>query len=158
MREPGLHQGIISFPSIDRGLLRTPSQRLQPTGQVMRMVAHPKRHQHHRTDAQERPPIRVKARFQCPFFENRQHALPLLNTQAGWTAGNGACVQADRVAVVLPELSSPRAHSHPTDAQSAGDVGVGEWSGLEQPAGFQASCFTLTTGQVFRSPDHGRLL
>ena len=158
MREPGLHQGIISFPSIDRGLLRTPSQRLQPTGQVVRMVAHPKRHQNHRTDAPERPPIRVKARLQRPFFESRQHALPLLNTQAGRAPWDRACLQAGHIALVLAELSSPCADGHPTDAQPAGDVGVGELSGLEQPASFQASFFELTAGEVSRTPDHGRPL
>jgi hypothetical protein len=119
------------------------------------MVAHPKRHQNHRTDAQERPPIRVKASFQSTVFEDRQHALPLLNTQASGAAGNGACVQAGHVASVLPELLSPLTHGHPTDAQPAGNVGVGELSGLEQSAGFQASFFTLTTGEVSRAPDHG---
>ncbi len=158
MREPGLHQGIISFPSIDRGLLRTPSQRFQPTGQVVRMVAHPKRHQNHRTDAQERPPIRVKARLQRPFFENRQHALPLLNTQAGGTAGNGARVQAGYVAMMLAELVRPFADGHPTNPQSACNICMGELSGLEQPAGFQASFFPLTTREVSRAPDHSHLL
>jgi hypothetical protein len=122
------------------------------------MVAHPKRHQNHRTDAQERPPLRVKARFQSTFFEDRQHALPLLNTQTGGTAGNGARVQAGHVAMMLAELSSPGADGHPTDAQSAGQVGVGELSGLEQPTGFQASFFTLSTGEVSRAPDHGHPL
>src|SRR3712207_6963518 len=83
MREPSPHQGIIPFPSIDSWLLRTPSQRLQPPGQIMSMVAHPKRHQNHRTDAPERPPIRVKTSLESAFFEDRQHALPLLNVQAG---------------------------------------------------------------------------
>jgi hypothetical protein len=122
------------------------------------MVAHPKRHQNQRTDAQERPPLRVKASFQRPVFEDRQHALPLLNTQAGGPAGNGARVQAGHVVLMLAELSSPCADGHPTDAQSAGHVGVGELSGLEQPTGFQASFFTLTTGEVSRAPDHGRPL
>jgi hypothetical protein len=80
------------------------------------MVIHPEGHQNHRTDAQERPPIGVKASLEGPVFEDRQHTLPLLSAQAGWAAGDGACVQAGRVAVVLPELSSPLAHSHPTDA------------------------------------------
>ena len=158
MCEPGLHQGFIPFPRIDRWLLRAPSQRLQPTGQVVRMVAHPKGHQNHRTDAQERPPLRVKASFESTFLEDRQHALPLLTAQAGGTAGNRAGVQAGHVALMLAELLSPCADGHPTDAQSAGDVGVGELSGLEQPAGFQASFFTLTTGEVSWAPDHGRRL
>jgi hypothetical protein len=55
-------------------------------------------------------------------------------------------------------LSSPCADGHPTDIQSAGNVSVRELTGLEQPSSFQAAFFTLTTGQVFRSPDHGRLL
>jgi hypothetical protein len=59
---------------------------------------------------------------------------------------------------MLPQLLSPLTHGHPTDAQSAGHVGVGELSGLEQPTGFQASFFTLTTGEVSRAPDHGRPL
>jgi hypothetical protein len=122
------------------------------------MIAHPKRHQNHRTDAPERPPIRVKASVQRPSPEDRQHALPLLNTQAGGPAGNGARVQVGHVAMMLAELLSPFADSHPTDAQSAGNVGVGELPGLEQPAGFQASFFTLTPGEVSWAPHHGRLL
>lgn len=158
MCEPGLHQSVISFPRIDRGLLRTPSQRLQPTGQVVRMVAHPKRHQNHRTDAQERPPIRVKAGFQRPFFEDRQHALPLRSTQAGRAPRNRACLQAGHIALVLAELSSPFADSHPTHPQSAGNIGKGELSGLEQPPSFQTSFFPLTTREMSRAPDHGHLL
>lgn len=158
MHEPGLHQGSISLPGIDRGVLRAPSQRLQSTRQVMRMVVHPEGHQHHRTDAQERPPIGVKASLEGAVLEDREHALPLFYVQAGRATGNRACVQAGHIALVLVELSSPLTHGHPTDTQSAGNVSVRELTGLEQPAGFQASCFTLTTGQVVRSPDHGRLL
>jgi hypothetical protein len=80
------------------------------------MVAHPEGHQNDRTGAQEGPPIRLKAGLESAFFEDRQHALPLLNAQAGGPAGNGLCVHTAYVAVVLPELSSPLAHSHPTDA------------------------------------------
>jgi|Tabmets5t2r1_1033131.scaffolds.fasta_scaffold137883_1 hypothetical protein len=116
MREPGPYQGIIPFPSIDCWLLRAPSQRLQATGQVVCMVAHPEGHQNNRTDAQEGPSIRLKTGLESAFFEDRQHALPLLNAQAGGPAGNGLCVQTAYVAVVLSELSSPLAHSHPTDA------------------------------------------
>jgi hypothetical protein len=153
-----LHQGLISFPGVDCGLLRAPPPRLQPTGQVVRMVAHPKRHQNQRTDAPERPPIRVTASVQRPAFEDRQHALPLLNTQAGGPAGKGARVQAGHVASMLPQLLSPLTHGRPTDAQSAGNIGVGEWSSLEQPTGFPASFCTLTTGEVGRAPEHGRPL
>jgi hypothetical protein len=116
MREPGPYQGIIPFPSRDGWLLRAPSQRLQSTGQVVRMVPHPEDHQNDRTDAQEGPPICLKAGLESAFFEDRQHTLPLLNAQAAGPAGNGLCVQTAYVAVVLPELSSPLAHSHPTDA------------------------------------------
>jgi hypothetical protein len=71
MREPSPHQGVIPFPSIDRWLLRTPSQRLQPSGQIVRMVVHTECYQNHRTDAQERPPIGVKASLEGTFFEDR---------------------------------------------------------------------------------------
>jgi hypothetical protein len=158
MREPSPHQGVIPLPGIDRGLLRAPSQRPQPASQVVRMVAHPKGHQDHRTDAQERPPIRVKASLERTLVEDRQRALPLLNAQAGGTAGDAAHVQAGHVALMLAELSSPFADGHPTDAQSACNVGMGELPGLEQLAGFQASFFTLCAGEVFWAPDHGRLL
>jgi hypothetical protein len=43
------------------------------------MVAYTKRYQNDRTDAQERPPIRVKTSLEGAFFKDRQHALPLLN-------------------------------------------------------------------------------
>jgi hypothetical protein len=67
-------------------------------------------------------------------------------------------VQTAYIAMVLPELPSPLAHSHPTDTSSAGNIGVGELSRLEQPTGFQASFFTLTAGEVSWAPDHGHLL
>jgi hypothetical protein len=35
---------------------------------------------------------------------------------------------------------------------------MGELSGLEQPPGFQTSFFPLTTREISRAPDHGRLL
>jgi hypothetical protein len=136
MHKPGPHQGIISFPGVDCRLLRAPAQRLQSTGQVVGMVAHAKGHQNHRTDAQECPPIRLKASFESASVEDCQHALPLRNAQAGRPAGNGMCVQAGHVALTLAESLSPCADGHSTDAQSAGDVGLGELSGLEKPAGF----------------------
>jgi hypothetical protein len=114
MREPGLYQGIIPFPSVDGWVLRAPAQRPQSAGQVVGMVAHPKGHQNHRADAQERPPIRVKASLESAFLEDRQHALPLLSVQAGGPAGNGPCVQAGHVALMLTELLSPFADRHPT--------------------------------------------
>jgi hypothetical protein len=134
--EPGPHQGIIAFPGIDGWVLRAPAQRLQPTGQVVGMVAHPKGHQNHRTDAQECSPLRLKAGRESTFVEDCSHALPRLNGQAGWPAGNGPSVPAGHIALTLAELLRPFADGHPPDAQSAGDVGLGEWSGLEKPAGF----------------------
>jgi hypothetical protein len=71
MHEPGLHQGSISLPGRDRGVLRAPSQRLQSTRQVMRMVVHPEGHQNHRTEAQERPTVGVKASLEGAVLEDR---------------------------------------------------------------------------------------
>jgi hypothetical protein len=158
MREPGPHQGIIPFPGIDRWRLRTPSQRLQPAGQVVRMVMHTARHQHHRTDAQERPSIGVKAGLEGPRFEDRQHPLPRRRPQASRAARDGVGVQARQVALVLSQLASPCADGHPTDAESAGDGGVGQLTSLEQPSSFQAAFFPWRAGEVCWAPDHGRLL
>jgi hypothetical protein len=158
MLEPGLHQGIVPFPGIDGWLLRTPSQRLQSRGEVVRIVAHPQGYQNHRPDAQKRPPIRLKTSLESAFVEDCQHALPRLNVQAAQPAGNRTCVQAGRVALMLTEVLSPCADGRPTDAQSAGNVSVGELSDLEKPAGFQASFSTLTTGEVSCATDHGHLL
>jgi hypothetical protein len=99
----------------------------------------------------------VKTSLESAFLEARQYALPRLNVPAGGTAGNRACVQAGHVALMLAEWLSPSADGHPTDAQSVRHVGVGEWSTQEEPAGYQASCFTLITGEVPWAPDHGRL-
>jgi hypothetical protein len=158
MREPGLHQGIVPLPGVDRRVLRAPSQRLQATGQVVWMVMRPEGHQHHRTDAQERPPIGVKARLEGSLLEDRQHALPLLHAQAGRATRNRACVQAGHVALVLVELSSPLADRHPTDTQSAGNGSIGELTGLEQPSSFQTSFLTLATGELSWAPYHGHPL
>lgn len=158
MPEPGPSQGIVSFPGIDGWLLRAPSQRLQSTGQVVGMVAHPEGHQNHRTDTPEGPPIRLKPGLERAGLEDRQHALPRLDVQAGRSARKGTCVQAGHVALTLAELLRPWADGHPTDAQSAGDVGVGESSGLEKLASVQASFFELTTGEVSWAPAHGHRL
>jgi hypothetical protein len=122
------------------------------------MVAHPEGHQHDRTDVQEGPPLRLKTGLESAFCEDRQHAWPRLNAQAGGPAGKGLGVQTAYGAGVLSERSSPLAHSHPTDAESASHIGLGELSRLEQPTGFQASCCTLTAGEVSWAPDHGYLL
>jgi hypothetical protein len=122
------------------------------------MVMHTERHQNHRTDAQERPSIGVKAGLEGPLFEDRQHTLPLLRPQASRAARDGVGVQARQVALVLSQLSSPLADGHPTDAESAGDVGVGQLTSLEQPSSFQGAFFTLRASEVFWAPDHDRLL
>jgi hypothetical protein len=122
------------------------------------MIAHPKGPQTHCADAQECPPLRVEASFESTFFEDRQHVLPLRPAQAGGTAGNGARVQAGHVALMLAALLSPCADGHPTYAQAAGNVGMGELSSLQQPASFQASFFTWTTGEGSWTPDHGHRL
>jgi hypothetical protein len=67
-------------------------------------------------------------------------------------------VQARHVALVLLELSSPLADGHATDAESAGNLGIGQLTSLEQPSSFQAAFFTLGASEVFWAPDHGRLL
>jgi hypothetical protein len=122
------------------------------------MVVHTERDQNHRTDAQERPSIGVNASLEGTLYEDSQHTLPLLTPQAGRAARNGVGVQARHVAMVPPELSSPRADGHTTDAESAGDVGVGQLPSLDQPSSFQAAFFTLCAGEVFWAPDQGRLL
>jgi hypothetical protein len=67
-------------------------------------------------------------------------------------------VQAGHIALVLVELSSPFADSHPTDTESAGNVSVGELTSLEQPPSFQTSFFMLATGELSWAPHHGRPL
>jgi hypothetical protein len=124
----------------------------------MGVIAHATCDQDHRADALERPPLCLKARVQGSLLEDRQYTRPRRWAQAGGPAGKGTGAPARHIALMLVELLSPCADSHPTNAQSAGHVGVGEWSGLEPPAGFQTSCFTLTTGEVLWAPHHGRLL
>ena len=158
MREPRPHQSVIPFTGMQGWLLWTPAEGFQPAGQVMCVVAHAEGHENHRTDAQERPPIGVKARLEGSLLEDCQHALPLPNAQVGRAARNRACVQAGHIALVSVELSSPGADGHPTDTQSAGNVSVGELTSLEQPSSFQTSFFLLATGKVSWAPHHGRLL
>jgi hypothetical protein len=71
--------------------------------------------------------------------------------------GRGAWVQAGGVAVVLPELSSPLADRHPTDAQSAGTIRLPQRASLQQAASCQTASFTVTASKLFRSPYHRHL-
>ena len=119
------------------------------------MVAHAKRHQNHGTDTPERPAIGVKARLEGSLLEDRQHALPLLNAQAGRAPRNRAFLQAGHITLVLVELSSPFADRHPADTQAAGNGSIGELTGLEQPSSFQTSFLTLATGELSWAPYHG---
>ncbi len=155
MREPRPHQGVIPFPGIQRRILRTPAEGFQPTGEVVRMVAHAKRHQNHGADTPERPALGVKARLEGTLLEDRQPALPLLNAQAGRPPRNRACLQAAHSTLVLVELSSPCADGHPADTQAAGHGSIGELTGLEQPSSFQTSFLTWATGELSWAPYHG---
>jgi hypothetical protein len=106
----------------------------------------------------ECPAPRVTASLEGTFCEDRQHARPRHSAQAGWAAGEGGVCASCAVAVMLPELSSPLADRHPTDAQSAGDLRLRQRASLQQAASCQAAFCTVTASKLFRSPDPRHLL
>jgi hypothetical protein len=75
--EPGFDPRLITFPGIDRGLLRTPPQGLQPTGEVMGMIVNPTLHHHDGADPTKRPPLRLNTCTQGSLFEPPQQTWPL---------------------------------------------------------------------------------
>jgi hypothetical protein len=122
------------------------------------MVTHPKLHLNQRPDPTERPTIRVKTGFQRPVLEQGQHLVPLFSRQPRRPAWNAPIFQTPEVAPVLGKALGPSADRHPTDPQLPRNGGLGELVRRQEPPRFEATFFTLCTGEVVRSPDHGRLV
>lgn len=154
MGEPALHQCLITFSRIDRGLLWAPPEGPQPAGQVMSMVVDAKLYHKQRTDPLQGPALCLKTRPQCSLGKPLQYVSPLGGGQSWWTARRRAALQAGQIIVVLPELRRPFADGHPTDAHTAGDLRLGQLPSLQQSGRLQAAFFTLGTGEVLWSPYH----
>ena len=156
--EPGPDKLIVPLLGIEGRALRAPAQGLQAACDVMGVVIHPKLHQDQRPDPTERPPICVKTGVQRPVFEQGQHLVPLFSRQPRRPARDAPVFQTPDVALVLGQALGPSADGHSTDAQLPRNVGLGVLASLQEPPRFEATFFTLCTGEVVRSPDHGRLL
>lgn len=63
--QPGLDQGLIMLPRVDRRVLRAPAEPVEPRREIMRMVRDTKFTQHDGANPAERPSLRVKAGLPC---------------------------------------------------------------------------------------------
>ncbi len=61
MRQPGLDQGLIPLPRIDRWVLGTPAERVEAVREIMGMGCDTKCNQHDGANPAERPALRVNA-------------------------------------------------------------------------------------------------
>lgn len=156
--EPGVDKLIVPLLGIEGRALRAPAQGLQAACDVRGVVIHPKLHQDQRPDPTERPPLGVKTAAQRPVFEQGQHLVPLFSRQPRRPARDAPVFQPPDVALVLGKALGPSADRHPANAQLPRHVGLGVLVRLQEPPRFEATFFTLYTGEVVRSPYHGRLL
>jgi hypothetical protein len=136
MRQPCLDQGVITLPSIDRRVLRTPAERFKAVRQIMGMVLDPEFDKDDGANAAKRPTIRVKAGLQCASAQHPQQLLPLLWDEAGRTPRHAALFQTTQVPLTLAQLLSPAADSGATDTHQARNSRVREVASLQQPTGF----------------------
>jgi hypothetical protein len=88
-----MDQGVITLPSIDRRVLRTPAERFKAVRQIMGMVRDPEFDKYHGANPAERPTIRVKAGLQCASTQHLQQQLPLLWGKEGRTPRHTALFQ-----------------------------------------------------------------
>jgi hypothetical protein len=130
MCQPGLDQGVITLPSRDRWVLRTPAACFEAARQIMCVVLNTKFDQNHGPNPAQRPTIRVKAGLQGASTQHPQQLLPLLWGEAGWTPRHAAPVQAAQVPLTLSQLLSPAVNSGATDAQLARNGRLGEVASL----------------------------
>jgi hypothetical protein len=155
MHQPGLDQGIITFPGVHRRVLRAPAEGFESTSQVMGVILDAELDQNQGADPAERPSSRVKAGLQCSLSQPLQQGLPLATGQAWRTARCWSLPQALKVPLASPKSLRPGADCRATDAQLARDSGVGKVTGLQQPPGLQPAFLKLRTGELSGSPSHG---
>jgi hypothetical protein len=136
MRQPGLDQGVITLPSIDRRVLRTPAERVKAVRPIMGMVLDPEFDTDDGANAAKRPTIRVKAGLPCASAQQPQPQLPRLWDEAGRTPRHAALVQTTQVPLTLAQLLSPAADRGAADAHQARNSRVREVASLQQPTGF----------------------
>lgn len=115
MRQPGLHQGVITLPNVDRWVLRTPAERVESVREMMRIVRDTKFNKNHGANVAERPTIRVKACLQRASTQHSQQLLPLLWAKARRAPRDAVLLQTAKVALALPQLLSPSADSRAAD-------------------------------------------
>jgi hypothetical protein len=155
LRQPGLDQGLITLPSVDRRVLRTPAERVEPTREIMRMVRDTTFHQNDGANPAERPPIGVKAGLPCASPQHVQQVLPRLWGETGRAPRYTALGQTAKVALVFSQLPRPSADRRAADAHLACNGRLGEVASLSQPTGFQTAFFQWRTGELPWSPSHG---
>jgi hypothetical protein len=131
MRQPSLHQGVITLPSIDRRVLRTPAERVESVREIMRMVRDTQFNKNHSANAAERPTIRVKAGLQSASTQHPQQLLPLLWGEARWAPRYAVLFQTAKLALALPQLLSPSADSRAADLHLARNGRLGEAASLQ---------------------------
>jgi hypothetical protein len=155
---PGSDQLIVPLLGIEGRAWRAPAQGLQAAYDIMGRIIHPTLHQNQRPEPTERPTIRVKPGIQRPVLEPGQHLVPWSSPQPRRPTRNTPVFQTPNVAMVLGQALDPAADRHATNAQLSCNVGLGGLVSLQEPPRFEATCFTLCTREVVRSPYHGSLL
>jgi hypothetical protein len=130
MPQPGLDQGIITFPGIHRRVWWTPAEGFEAASQVMGMVLDTELDQNQGADPAERPSIRVEAGMQCSLSQHLQQGLPLPSGHAWRTARRWSMPQTRKVPLASPKSLGPGADRRATDAHLTRDGCVGQMTSL----------------------------
>jgi hypothetical protein len=158
MGQPGLDQGVITLPRLDRRVLRTPAEGCESAGQIMGMVPNATCDQDQGANPVERPTLRSKACRQCSPAQHLQQVLPLVCGQAGRTSRHRSVLQTSQITPAVPELLGPGTDSRAADTELACNGRVGQRASLQQPTSVQAAFFQWRSGEMSWSPDHGHAL
>jgi hypothetical protein len=116
MGEPGLDQGVITFPRIDCRVLWTPAEGFESARQIMGMVPDAKFDQDQGANPAERPTLRIKIYLERSPAQHLQQVLPLVRGQAGRTSRRRSVLQTPEITQAVPELLGPDTDSRATDA------------------------------------------
>ncbi len=141
MGQPGVDQGVITFPRIDRRGMRAPAEGVESAGQIMGMGPNATCDQDQGANPAERPTLRIKACLQCSPAQHLQQVLPLGGGQAGRTSRHRSVLQPPTITQAVPELLGPGTDSRAANAELACHGRVGQLASLQQPTSLQVAFF-----------------
>jgi hypothetical protein len=151
--EPGPDHLLIAFLGSDGGDLGTPTQRPEPSGQVIRVVTDPELASDDVADPFQGPTVGLESRLQGSLAEGPQEAPPLSGVQPRRSPCLGSTPKGPQPGSgMIAQLPGPLLHRPQADTQPLGDLGLGQSSGSEQSSSLEPTFFNLALSQFAWAP------